>query len=280
MIWTAHNVTPQINIDRFYSFFEVHYDHGYDFPGESHNFWECVYVLEGNMCVSGDDRVYNLEQDQIIFHKPLELHKSHIDNPEGATLLIFSFSMEGNMASHLKNKVFRLSESQKKICSSMLDYMRDNLAEHFPSQTGGTKNYILPFEDTQTYPQMLATYLYQLFLSLIDNGKISRVSMAPDALLFSKAVNYIHSQVCGQPSVREIARACNTSESTLKRIFKKYSGISIHKYSLELKIKTATELLQNGSSVTEVADRLGFSSQAYFSTCYKRETGIYPTQVE
>lgn len=281
MRWESYEVNEQLYIAKFHSFFEAHYDEGYDFPGESHNFWECVYVMEGTMYVSGDDRVYNLEKGQIIFHKPMELHKFHINNKEGASLLIFSFSLEGNMAAELQDKVYRLSDAQKGIISSLYNYMVQVLGNYLNPPSGSTIHYFThPFADNPIYSQMVTSYIYLLFLSLLDNGKVSRVSKAPDALLFSKAVNYMINQMPLQPSVSEIAQAVCTSESTLKRIFQKYAGISVHKYALEMKIKTATLLLQNGASVTEVADKLCFSSQAYFSTCYRRETGVYPSEVE
>ena len=105
-IWIPHDVNEQIHIESFFSFFETHYDNGYNFPGETHNFWECVYVLDGSICVSGDERVYNLSKDEIIFHKPLELHKFYVNGDAGATLLIFSFSLTGTLAEALKNMVF------------------------------------------------------------------------------------------------------------------------------------------------------------------------------
>lgn len=276
MIWLSCNVKEQLHIEKFYSFFEVHYENGYNFPGESHNFWECLYVLDGSACVSGDERVYNLVQGEIIFHKPLEFHKFYIDNRDGATLLIFSFSLEGGLSGYLQNKVFLLSDEQKSIVSSMLGYMRQKAG----SPQGDAINYqhyLSAFESIPTYSQMLATYIYQLLLSLTDDGSISRASSAPDAISFSKAVNYMNSHICGQPSVDEIAGFCNISAASLKRIFYKYAGIGVHKYFLKLKIKAAMELLEYGYSVTEVSEKLEFSSQAYFSAAFKRETGRNPS---
>ncbi len=279
MLWNAYAVTGQIHISEFYSFFDIHYDKGYSFAGETHNFWECLYVIDGSICISGDDRVYNLEKDQIIFHKPLELHKFHIEQETGATLLIFSFSLEGSLAEHLKDKVFLLTDAQQKIIHSLLEYLHDTLANCKETSHIPEYKYLVHDRATKLYFQMLTSYVYQLILSLIDNGRISEVSTAPDVQLFSKAVNYINNRIHTQASVAQIAANCHISESSLKRIFQKYAGISIHKYILTLKIKTATELLQNGMSVTNTAETLGFSSQAYFSACYKRETGISPTNV-
>ncbi len=281
MVWLSSDVNDLIRIENFYSFFEIHYQNGFNFPGEAHNFWECVYVLDGRVCVSGDDRVYHLTKGEIIFHKPLELHKLYIDNKDGATLLIFSYSLKGKLSSYLQNKVFHLSEEQQGIMSSMLAYIHNKFKEYkLPEHTPFHQQYLLPFKNVETYSQMLTTYIYQLILSLADDGSISNVSTTPEALIFRKAINYMNSQICMQPSVSDIAAFCNISQAGLKRIFYKFSGIGVHQYFLTLKLKTATELLESGFSVTETAEKLGFSSQSYFSAVYKRVLGVNPSEVK
>lgn len=128
--------------------------------------------------------------------------------------------------------------------------------------------------------QMLAAYLHQLMLSLAETGAVSAVSSAPDAVVFRQAISYLNNNIHRQPSVPELARFCNISESGLKRIFDKYAGIGIHKYLLKLKIKTAAELLQQGESVSCVAEKLGLNSQSYFSRAFRRETGVMPSSLK
>ena len=82
-----------------------------------------------------------------------------------------------------------------------------------------------------------------------------------------------------QISVDDVANVAKTSVSTLKRIFLRYTDIPVHKYFTSMKLKAATELLQNGSSVTDTADFLGFCSQAHFSKVYKNITGKNPSEI-
>lgn len=279
MVWLAYSIKEQIRITDMYSFFEVHYDNGYAFPGESHNFWECLYVMNGEVCVSGDERVYNLSQGSIIFHKPLELHKFIVNGNNGADLLIFSFTAEGPLTTYLRDKVFELSDFQKEIVAALLSYIHAKTAS-LSSEENFCAHALTPFHALPTYSQMLSSYLQQLMLSLADEGTVSSVSSAPDAIIFSKAISYLNSNIHRQPTVPEIARFCNVSEASIKRIFDKYAGIGVHKYLLKLKIKAAAELLQDGESVSNVSDRLGFNSQSYFSRAFKRETGVMPSSVK
>lgn len=280
VVWIPLEVQEQIHIDSFYSYFEPHYKYGYFFAGESHNFWECVYILEGTLCVSADERVYNLNRGEIIFHKPLELHKFTVTSEEGASLLIFSYALSGPLEDALKDKVFKLSDAQQEIVSSMRKYVDTQNRSTVASDDNITLHNFFYLQDKSSQLHMLSTYVCQLILSLTGDGKISEVSHTPDAKTFKKAVYYMNSRLDCQPAVREIAHYCNISESSLKRLFDKYAGISIHKYFLKLKLKAATDLLSNGCRVADVAEKLGFSSQAYFSTVFKRETGHNPTQIK
>lgn len=273
MVWVAYSIKEQIRITDMYTLFTAHYDCGYEFPGETHNFWECVYIQKGEVCVSGDDRVYNLAQGSLIFHKPLELHKFFVNGRDGADLLIFSFSAEGPLTAYLAEKVFDLSVSQRQIIADMLSFLQERTV----ASPVRANTWLEPFHTVPVYSQMLATYLQQLMLSLAEKGAVSSTATTPDVLLFRKAVNYLNSNISGQPSIPEIAYFCHISEAGIKRIFDKYAGIGIHKYLLRLKIKAAAELLQDGESVSTVAEKLGFHTQSYFSRAFKRETGISPS---
>ena len=278
MIWQARPIKEQIRITEMYSLFETHYKNGYVFPGETHNFWECLYVQKGEVCVSADERVYNLSDGEIIFHKPLELHKFIVNSEAGADLLIFSFAAEGDLTTYLRDKVFRLSQAQIVMVNDFLSYM------HARTQTADGRmrlhSYLSPFETFTCYSQMVAAYLCQLMLSLSEEGNVSSVSSSPDAIVFRKAISYLNHNLHRQPTVREIAKYCNVSEAGLKRVFDKYADIGVHKYLLKLKIKAAAELLHDGQSVSEVADKLGFNSQSYFSKAFKRETGTSPSDLK
>ena len=81
-------------------------------------------------------------------------------------------------------------------------------------------------------------------------------------------------------TIRELARKVAMNECYLKKGFKTLVGKTIHEYQQELRITKAKELLQQqGRSVTDVANILGFSSISHFSTAFKRVTGMKPCEL-
>jgi AraC-like DNA-binding protein len=94
------------------------------------------------------------------------------------------------------------------------------------------------------------------------------------------AINIIQDSIDQPHTIRELSRKVGMNECYLKKGFKTVTGKTIHEYQLETRINKAKELLQQqGRSVTDVANMLGFSSISHFSTAFKRVTGTKPCEL-
>ena len=271
----SFTVTDQIRIHSFYSMFCCHREKNYFFPGETHDFWECVYVRKGNVCISGDERVYHMHSGDMIFHKPLELHKYYVETLAGADLFIFSFTMSGELSKYFEKKVFSLSAPQVMQIDELIRFAS---SAHSPLDSDELSSMLSPCLYSNTYLQQLSATLERLFLCIYDDSNISYAAESPDEMIFRNAVGYMSDHIDGQLTIDELAKFCKISPSGLKRLFNRYSGLGIHKYFLKLKINKAARYLKSGVKVTEISELLGFSSQGYFSNVFKRETGFNPSE--
>lgn len=78
-------------------------------------------------------------------------------------------------------------------------------------------------------------------------------------------------------SVEEMARCCGFSTSYFGHIFKKTMGVSPMQYLTELRMAKAKDLLlEEGMTIAEVADLVGYRDPLYFSRVFKRMVGIPP----
>lgn len=278
MEWKPIRITKQVNIDTLYSLFIEKKPEGFDFSGETHNFWECRYIISGTALVSSDEKIYELSKGDIIFHKPMEMHKLSINGKKGAQILIFSFNLKGKYSEYFSDKVFTLTDDQQYIIEMFIDFIKSNGSDS-DSDYKKEEQFLHAKNNSPVYLQQVTTFIEHLLLSLADNPNISKVSTSKDALIFKDVVKYMNDNIFNHPTVSEIAKNCYLSQSGLKRLFEKYAGISIHRYFLKLKFKTATKMLKEGMSVSEVSEKLNFSSQSYFSVSYKREMGISPSEI-
>ena len=279
MGFEAYKINEIINIPEFFTVFECERQSGYSFSGETHDFWECVYVKHGKVCVSADDRVYNMETGDIIFHKPLEMHKYHVESDECAKLLIFSFSFSGRLTSFFENKVFSLNKNQKNHISSFIDFIHEKSGPA-PNNPNEDFNTLSVLQSSATHMFMIRNYIYTLFLSICDSFNVAAETDDESAKIFKNAVNYMNENLHLPLKIKDIAEKCCISGTGLKKIFMDYAGLGVHKYFLKLKINKATTLLSNGKSVNDTSESLGFSSQAYFSAAFKRETGLSPSEIK
>jgi two-component system response regulator YesN len=126
----------------------------------------------------------------------------------------------------------------------------------------------------------VAALLTELIINLASRQVISRGSMAQSAMEYRRIVSYMSEQVCENLTLTDAALANNVSISYIKLLFNTYAGISPKIYYNQLRVRYATELLQSGISATEVSDRMNFSSPNYFSSFYKKHTGVSPSDIQ
>lgn len=261
-----------IMVDGFISCFERSMNDNYVFAGEMHDFWELMYVEEGRLCVSADENVLTLNTNDIIFHKPMELHKF---NTEGMSkIFVMSFSLSGELRKKLRNSSLTLSVPQKEMLYGIISLLRENLVV----EDSDYIEFIHILEGDQMVCQQVASLCENFFLSLCrDNTPIVDHPRSFETEMFRNAVLLMDEYIYDWISAEFIAKKLNVSVSYLKKIFSKYAGLGIHKYFLKSKITIACRLLRRGMSVCEVSEKLSFSSHNYFSTVFKRETGRLPS---
>lgn len=93
------------------------------------------------------------------------------------------------------------------------------------------------------------------------------------------AIKYIKTHLRENPSLEETAHQINISASYLSKLFSNHLNTSYSAFLLNEKLSYAGRLLMNTKlSMTEIALEAGFSSNSYFSDCFRRRTGISPLQ--
>ena len=80
-------------------------------------------------------------------------------------------------------------------------------------------------------------------------------------------------------SLAELSKEAGVHPVHLSRQFPKYFNVSLHYYVCQVKIQKATQLLQNGEyTLYEVAHRCGFSDPSHFNRCFRKITGLNPSE--
>lgn len=258
-----------ISISSVYTAFENTYSNSYVFDGESHDFWEIVCLLDGNLGVTADNSVYFLKKGQIIFHPPGEFHKLWAENGTSPHLAVFSFKAPGMPP--LGNKIYNMTVDSLKQISRLIETSKNifDIEYYLRFTLKPGKEF-----EAQTFVNALESFI----LSVISSSAPENVRhKSVSANNYMKIISVLEENIEQNLTVSQIAALCRMSEPSLKKTFFKYSGEGIIHYFNGMKIKKAITLLKNGMSVKEVAGELGFVNQNYFSTVFKRTVGFSPS---
>jgi AraC-like DNA-binding protein len=89
---------------------------------------------------------------------------------------------------------------------------------------------------------------------------------------------HFEESVYGNLDLRRLLRQVGVNEPALRALFKRFTGLTPYRYFLQMKTNKAKELLREGQyTVKEIAYKLGFASEDYFSRFFKNKTGSSPT---
>lgn len=92
---------------------------------------------------------------------------------------------------------------------------------------------------------------------------------------------YVLQHYCEKITLSQVADALNISQGHLSSTFKKQTGKNFSDYVNEIKVEKAKELIETHQYMMyEISDRLGFDTQYYFSTVFKKMTGYTPKEYE
>lgn len=79
-------------------------------------------------------------------------------------------------------------------------------------------------------------------------------------------------------SIELLARRMYTSKYHFIREFKRYVGLTPHRFQMQNRIRKAKQLLRQNRNMTQVALVTGFYDQSHFIRCFKQFVGITPTE--
>ncbi len=121
---------------------------------------------------------------------------------------------------------------------------------------------------------IIKSMMYKLF-----NQIIIKMSSRMDENIIANVLNYIDNNLNTLNSVTDLSKHFAMSETTLRRKFHDYTGISPVEYINLQKIEISKAML-NTTEVTMdmICEQLNFYDASYFYKLFKKYTGITPSQ--
>lgn len=123
----------------------------------------------------------------------------------------------------------------------------------------------------------LSEQLQQSGFELLTDRKSKIVGQVKSEIV--RLVHYSGEQLLKVNLSEHLARYIGADYSTISHLFSSAEGITIEKFTILQKIERIKELLSYGElTISEIAFKLGYSSNAHLSSQFKKVTGITPVQ--
>lgn len=109
------------------------------------------------------------------------------------------------------------------------------------------------------------------FLRDLDVERFIKVNTTIRSTI-DEAKNYLRKHVAtGIPDLKALAKELSLSESTLKRQFKKHTGLTMSAFFIQSKMEYAQQLIsKQGTTIAETAGLVGYRSVDKFARMYKK----------
>jgi AraC-like DNA-binding protein/quercetin dioxygenase-like cupin family protein len=275
-------LTNLVNITQIVTIHYYEFDKNFSYGGESHDFWEMVYVDKGKVLVSNEKDEIVLGQGDIVFHKPNEFHaiRAYESAPN---FFVITFVCKSPAMKFLEEYHTKLDENLRPFISSIIK--ESDLTFIIPKNDPTLTRLVKKDDAIIGGEQLIKTYLEQLLISLIRNvQKVNDVNIftskqGMENHLIESIKSYLDKNVETKVKISDICAKLGYSKSYLCKIFSDQTGQSISNYGTHAKIKRAKQLIrENSLNFSQISDILNFDNSQYFSRVFKRITGMTPTE--
>ena len=265
-------------IDGIYTIHYFEYTKDFAYSGEIHNFWEIVYADKKSVVITAGAKEMTLKAGQMYIHKPNEFHKIRCDGTSAANSVILSFDCSCNELMSIAGTVITCTAAERRLMGQIIEEASDA----FSTPLGTPYTSVLEKSLTGKFgcEQLIQLYMEQLLIILIrGNKRTVEIKKADSEKLLLRICDYLENNVEKRLTFAEIQKEFNTSASVIKRLFQNNMSCGIMEHFTRLKIDTAKQMIrENEYNFTEIAEKLGFNTPQYFTTVFRRLSGMSPSE--
>lgn len=271
-------IRPQIRFSDFQilnSGFALNNVHGRDV--------RMIYIFSGTMCIDMDGVSYTATRGCLALFPSSVCYSLRNETTEAANTLSIDFSYlssENTVKTPLPWIPHRIWKESDAIDPVRLTNAPEFNGPLFLDSMQMLEPYFRELSNEHKSPRILQdalrASLMQSVLLLIWRRLLSGNAKRPRSLV-DDVIDYVHQNYTTHLTNEEIGRHFNYHPNYINRIIRQRTGKSLHQYVLSCRVSHALELLRTTDiSVTEVAEKVGFSSVKHFSQTFKATYGYSP----
>ena len=236
-----------INVSKIVTVHYYEFDKNFVFDGESHDFWEMVYIDKGRVEIRRDEDTLVLSQGELLFHAPNEFHSiKALDS--APNFFVVSFVCNSPLMIYLEKYHTVLNKTLRTFISSVI---REAESTYIIPKNDPTLKKLVQRESPPIGgEQLIKTYLEQFMIFLIrnivkkDNSSVFPSKESMETHLVSSAKQLLTENAAEIFRVNDLCSTLGYSKSYLSKLFREQTGETIANYAIKQKIKLAKQLFQ------------------------------------
>lgn len=243
-------------------------------PFHKHScYYELTVVLSGKGVSYTSGIATPVKQGDIYVSFPYENHQIDSDPADFLSYCFICFDVKSpKYASKLKSLWFDHVPPENRIIKAHNEPMLiQSILDELANERG------------KYFEELLDNILEQITLFLLrgmsDRLPASLSGTPTDKELCKHVSHYIDTHLFTMKKLPECAKALSYNYSYLSTVFKKTTGITLSDYYKEKKLEMAKFLIvENESSISEIAERLGYSGISAFSKAFSAKFKMSPRE--
>lgn len=228
----------------------------------THQLTEVMYILNGSGKLFLDGEIYDLNKDDVFIVHPNILHGEYVVKGKSLSYYIIGiqhirFSSENNLPLFMNAQL-----------SPTLKFYIHQIFEEAKNSNTQQKQALLSLTD------LFLIEMNRLFMSKTE---FFLKNNSND--LVSSVKKYLTENFSEQITMEDLCKKFYCNPSTLAHNFKKQVGISVINFLLNKRLEEAkTWLTISNQPIAFIASITGFSSTTFFTTFFKKQTGLSPKE--
>jgi len=257
---------------------------GFSYQEESHNFWELSYVDRGSIISHQGGESYLINAGEMLLCKPNVRHSCQTWQDVPTSVVDIEFYLEGDIPETFESRILILSQEEKQCMEAIVREAGQTYARFQdapPLAVSLSKLESAPYGSEQIICNRLEELLIYACRNDRNVHKSSRL-LSPNPAggrLSDWVQSYIQMHYQEKLTLSHLAQIHNVSVTQLKRRFRAEAGSGVIEYLTDVRIRAAKRFIrENNLSMSQIAEAVGFGNIHYFSTVFKKQTGIAPTE--
>ena len=281
----AYRITKSIEIDFLTSIHYFEFDDGFLDKIESHDAWELVYIDRGECNIVADDKTFKLSQGEMYFHKPGERHMLKTIKGIAPNIFIITFISHSDAMQYFENKKLSATMATKQHISAIIHEASSTFVLPFNNPT---MQKLTPKPEGALWGGEQSVQL-RLELMLIELVRENQYYLSTSKMFVPKEIiedefvlkiiDFMEKRLYGKFTMDELSHELSFGKTYISKCFVRACGYTIIDYFTKMKVSEAKKLIRTTKyNFFEISEMLMFSNSHYFSTVFKKYTGMTPSQ--